>query len=74
MSDASTVATVKDIPNDALTTGPASLAPAIPTPSNPPTLPQNAVPSQPSFVGSIIGDKCVHVQDSKNSDQTVHWD
>jgi len=57
MSDASTVATVKDTVNNALTTGPTNTAPTTPVPSSTSVVPQNAVPSQHSFVGSIIGDK-----------------
>lgn len=59
MSDAFTVATVKDIPNNALATRLPNQPPIIPAPDSTPAVPQNAVPSQPSFVGSIIGDKYV---------------
>ena len=61
MSDASVVATVKDIPNDALATGLADPALAIHAPGSTSAVPQNAAPSQPSFIGSIIGDKYVPV-------------
>jgi len=75
MSDASTTATVKDIPNDALTVGLTNTVPVVPAPGSTPVIPpQNAVPSQPSFVGSIIGDKCVHIQNSGNFDQTTDQD
>ena len=72
MSDASTVATVKDTPNDALTAGLTNPAPTVPAPGNTPVVPQNAVPSQPSFLGSIIGDKYVPSPNSKKPDQTTH--
>ena len=65
MSDASTVVTVKDIPNDALTTGLTNQIPAIPALGSAPVVPQNAVPPQPSFVGSIIGDKYVLIPEPR---------
>ena len=74
MSDASTVATAKDTPNDALTVELANPVPAVPVPGSTPVIPQNVVPSQPSFVGSIIGDKYVHTQNPKNFDQTTDQD
>jgi len=74
MSDASTTATVKDIPNDALAAGLTNPIPVAPVPGGTPVIPQNVVSSQPSFVGSIIGDKYVHTQNSKDFDQTADQD
>ena len=65
MSDASAVATVKDIPNDALRTELANQVSTIPAAGGAPAVPQNAVPSHPSFIGSIIGDKYVLAQNSE---------
>ena len=59
MSDASTVATAKDIPNNVLATGQKYPPPTIPALNGTLTTPQNVVPTeQHSFIGSIIGDKC----------------
>ena len=62
MSDASIVATAKDIPNDALTTGLTNSVPTAPPSAVTSSVPQNVVSTQPSLVGSIIGDKCVLMQ------------
>ena len=57
MSNAPTVATLKDTPSDALTAGLTNSVPTIPASEVTRTAPQNVVPSQHSFVGSILGDK-----------------
>lgn len=67
MSDVSTLATAKDIPNDVLITGLTNPAPTIPAPSGAPVVPQNVVPSQPSFIASIIGDKYVPIRNHQSS-------
>ena len=63
MSDASTVATARDVPNDALATGLTDSVPTIPVSGVAPAVPQNAVPNLPSLFGNIIGDKYALMQD-----------
>lgn len=71
MPDASTVATVKDVPDDALTTGPANPVLTVPAPDSTPAVPQNAVPTQPSFLGGIIGDKYAFIQNFRTATEPL---
>ena len=64
MSNTSTVATAKDVPNHVLTTGLTDSVPAVPASGVAQTVPRNAVPTQPPLFGSIIGDKYAPIQNS----------